>query len=170
MSQEIVNKVAGKALVNLEMKSFKGSQKRAIIDIRQWLFEGLILREKIFRANLKTHNWEEYKGKHVAIYCSVDTIIPVWAYMLVVNYLNPYAEKSILGDQFALEKEIFEINIKQIDSDQYVDKRILIKGCSDTFIPDESYVLISEKLMGFAKSIMFGEACSNVPIFKKRKN
>ena len=170
MSEEIVNKVAGKGLVNLEMKSFKGNQEREIIDISQWLFEGLILREKIFRSNLKNHNWEKFEGKYVAIHCSVDTIIPVWAYMLVVNYLNPYAKKTILGDQFSLEKEIFEININQIDSEQYIDKRILIKGCSDTFIPEESYVLITEKLMGFAKSIMFGEACSNVPIFKKRKN
>ena len=169
MSEEIVNKVAKKGLVTLEMKSFKGSQERATIDISQWLFEGLILREKIFRSNLKTHNWEQYNSKYVAIYCSVDTIIPVWAYMLVVNYLNPYAKKSILGDQFSLEKEIFEININQMNAEHYTDKRILIKGCSDTFIPEESFVLISEKLMGFAKSIMFGEACSNVPIFKKRK-
>ena len=169
MSEEIVNKVAKKGLVTLEMKSFKGNQERATIDISQWLFEGLILREKIFRSNLKTHNWEQYNSKYVAIYCSVDTIIPVWAYMLVVNYLNPYAKKSILGDQFSLEKEIFEININQMNAEHYTDKRILIKGCSDTFIPEESFVLISEKLMGFAKSIMFGEACSNVPIFKKRK-
>tara|TARA_B100001057_G_scaffold492346_1_gene584574 strand:+ start:92 stop:604 length:513 start_codon:yes stop_codon:yes gene_type:complete len=169
LSEEIVNKVAKKGLVTLEMKSFKGNQERATIDISQWLFEGLILREKIFRSNLKTHNWEQYNSKYVAIYCSVDTIIPVWAYMLVVNYLNPYAKKSILGDQFSLEKEIFEININQMNAEHYTDKRILIKGCSDTFIPEESFVLISEKLMGFAKSIMFGEACSNVPIFKKRK-
>ncbi len=169
MREEIVNKVAKKELINLEMKSFKGSQKRAVIDISQWLFEGLILREKIFRTNLKTHNWEQYHDKYVAIYCGVDTIIPIWAYMLVVNYLKPYAKKTILGDQFSLEREIFKININQIDTNQYIDKRILIKGCSDTFIPDESFVLISEKLMDFAKAIMFGEACSNVPIFKKRK-
>ena len=167
MSGEIVNKIAKRGLITLEMKSFKGDQKRALIDISKWLFQGLVLKEKLFRTNLKEHNWEKYKDKYVAIYCSTDTIIPVWAYMLVGKYLQPYAKKSILGDKFSLEKEIFDINIKEISTEEFTDKRILIKGCSDTYIPEESFVLISEKLMGCAKSIMFGEACSNVPIFKK---
>ena len=167
MSGVIVNKIAKRGLITLEMKSFKGDQKRALIDISQWLFQGLVLKEKLFRTNLKEHNWEEYKDKYVAIYCSTDTIIPVWAYMLVGKYLQPYAKKSILGDKFSLEKEIFDINIKEINTEEFTDKRILIKGCSDTYIPEESFVSISEKLMECAKSIMFGEACSNVPIFKK---
>tara|TARA_B100000927_G_scaffold111061_1_gene89673 strand:- start:1262 stop:1774 length:513 start_codon:yes stop_codon:yes gene_type:complete len=167
LSGEIVNKIAKRGLITLEMKSFKGDQKRALIDISKWLFQGLVLKEKLFRTNLKEHNWEKYKDKYVAIYCSTDTIIPVWAYMLVGKYLQPYAKKCILGDKFSLEKEIFDINIKEISTEEFTDKRILIKGCSDTYIPEESFVLISEKLMECAKSIMFGEACSNVPIFKK---
>ena len=130
MSGEIVNKIAKRGLITLEMKSFKGDQKRALIDISQWLFQGLVLKEKLFRTNLKEHNWEEYKDKYVAIYCSTDTIIPVWAYMLVGKYLQPYAKKCILGDKFSLEKEIFDINIKEISTEEFTDKRILIDSLS----------------------------------------
>jgi hypothetical protein len=165
---EIVNKIERSGLVTLEMKSFKGAQERSIIDIQKWLFKGLILKEKYFRSHLKEYNWEQYKGKYVAIFCSADTIIPVWAYMLVANYLKPYAKKSVLGDSIALEKEIFEANINQLNPADYIDKKILIKGCSDTYIPEESFVLICETLMDYAKSLKFGEACSNVPIFRKK--
>ena len=168
MKGEIVNKIERSGLVTLEMKSFKGIQERSFIDIQQWLFNGLILKEKYFRSQLKEFNWEQYKDKYVAIFCSVDTIIPVWAYMLVVNYLKPYANKIILGNKLSLEKEIFEINIKQLNPNDYINKKILIKGCSDTYIPDESFVLICEILMDYAKSLKFGEACSNVPIFRKK--
>jgi hypothetical protein len=168
LKEEIVNKIERSGLVTLEMKSFKGAQERSIIDIQKWLFKGLILKEKYFRSHLKEYNWEQYKGKYVAIFCSADTIIPVWAYMLVANYLKPYAKKSVLGDSLALEKEIFEVNINQLNPDDYIDKKILIKGCSDTYIPEESFVLICETLMDYAKSLKFGEACSNVPIFRKK--
>ena len=168
MSGEIVNKIARSGLVTLEMSSFKGTQKRAIIDIEQWLFKGLVLKEKEFRSNLKEHDWSQYDQNFVAVQCSADTIIPVWAYMLVAKYLKPFASKTILGNKALLEREIFEINIKNLNISEFKDKSVLIKGCSDTYIPDESFVLICEFLMDHVKSLKFGEACSNVPIFRKK--
>lgn len=162
----IENKVAKSGLINLEMKSFKGEQKRAEIDIKNWLFEGLILKEKLFRNNIKSHDWSQYKNHYVSVFCSEDTIIPVWAYMLVVSKLQPFTKNNILGDRNELEKFIFNMNIKNMDSSLYLNKRVLIKGCSETYIPEESFITIVNILSGKVKSIMFGEACSNVPIFK----
>ena len=163
---EIVNKVAKSGLITLDMKIFKGSQKRKIIDIKNWLFEGMVLKEKKFREHLKDENWEQYKDAFVALYCSNDTIIPVWAYMLLTKYLNPYATNIIYGNEKELEKKIFRLNIKNFDVKLVENKRILLKGCTDTYIPEDSYVQLSNKLIGNVKSLMFGEACSNVPIFK----
>ena len=163
---EIVNKVAKSGLITLDMKIFKGSQKRKIIDIKNWLFEGMVLKEKKFREHLKDENWEQYKDAFVALYCSNDTIIPVWAYMLLTKYLNPYASSIIYGNEKELEKKIFHLNIKNFDIKPVENKRVLLKGCTDTYIPKDSYVQLSNKLIGNVKSLMFGEACSNVPIFK----
>tara|TARA_B100001758_G_scaffold244108_1_gene254952 strand:- start:827 stop:1327 length:501 start_codon:yes stop_codon:yes gene_type:complete len=164
--EPIQNKVANSGLINLEMKSFHGNQKRSEIDIKNWLYEGLILKEKLFRNNIKLHDWSQYKNHYVSVFCSEDTIIPVWAYMLVVSKLQPYTKNSILGNRNELEKFIFNLNIKNIDSSLYQNKRVLIKGCSETYIPEESFVTIVNVLSGKVKSIMFGEACSNVPILK----
>ena len=109
---EIVNKIAKSGLITLDMKTFKGPQKRKIIDVKNWLFEGMVLKEKKFREHLKDENWEEYKNTFVALHCSTDTIIPVWAYMLLTKYLNPYATSVIYGNENDLEKKIFDINIK----------------------------------------------------------
>ena len=163
---EIVNKVTKSGLITLDVKTFKGSQNRKIIDIKNWLFEGMILKEKKFREHLKAVNWEQYKDTFVALHCSTDTIIPVWAYMLLTKYLNPYASCIIYGDEKDLEKKIFHLNIKNFDTKSLENKRVLLKGCTDTYIPEDSYVQLSNKLMGNVKSLMFGEACSNVPIFK----
>ena len=150
------------------MKSFKGGQKRTVIDIKKWLFEGVVLKEKLFRSHLKEVQWDNYNNHFVAIHCSEDAIVPVWAYMLITTYLKPYAEKIILGDSNELETHIFCQNINQLKVSDYKDKRVLIKGCSDTYIPDTSFVLISDILINEVKSLMFGEACSNVPIFKRK--
>ena len=163
---EIVNKVAKSGLITLDMKTFKGSQNRKIIDIKNWLYEGMVLKEKKFREHLKNKNWEQYKDAFVALHCSTDTIIPVWAYMLITKYLNPYASSIIYGNEKELEKKIFHLNIKNFDTKQLENKRVLLKGCTDTYIPEDSYVQLSNKLIGNVKSLMFGEACSNVPIFK----
>ena len=163
---EIRNRVAESGLITLEMKSFVGVQEREIIDISQWLDQGQILKEKLFRKFLSEENWVKYQDKHVAVYCSEDTIIPIWAYMLVIKYLNPFTKKVLLGDEKDLEKKIFEININQLQLNEFQDKRVLVKGCVDTYIPEESYIQISNKLIGTVKSLMFGEACSNIPIYK----
>lgn len=165
---EILNKVAQSGLITIEMKSFKGTQKRTVIDIKKWLFEGMVLKEKLFRSHLKEFQWDNYKNHFVAIHCSEDAIVPVWAYMLITTYLKPYAEKIILGDSNELEAHIFSHNINRLKVSDYKDKRVLIKGCSDTYIPETSFVLISDLLINEVKSLMFGEACSNVPIFKRK--
>ena len=163
---EIVNKIALSGLITLDMKTFKGSQKRKIIDVKNWLFEGVVLKEKKFREHLKAEDWEQYKDTFVALHCSTDTIIPVWAYMLLTKYLNPYASSIIYGNEKDLEKKIFDLNIENFNTKPLENKRVLLKGCTDTYIPEDSYVKLSNKLIGNVKSLMFGEACSNVPIFK----
>ena len=169
MTKEIVNRVQKSGLITLEMKSFYGDQERVLLDIKHWLYEGLILKEKTFRTHLKNHDWSIYKNKFVGVYCSEDTIIPVWAFMLVSTYLNQFTPHVYLANKEELEKHIFQINIQQLNIDDYVNKRVLIKGCSQTYIPETSYIEISKKLIDVVKSLMFGEACSNVPLFKKKK-
>lgn len=164
--KEIRNRVAESNLVTLEMKSFRGGQVRESIDISKWLYNEMVLKEKLYREYLENHKWEEYENKFVAIHCSQDVIVPIWAYMLVTKYLKPYTNHIVFGDQKSLENKIFEINIEALDLKKFKDKRVLIKGCTDTYIPEKSYVQISNKLIGVVKSLMFGEACSNVPIYK----
>ena len=163
---EIRNRVAESDLITIEMKTFKGSQKREYIDISPWLYEGIVLKEKKFRNHLENTNWHQYQNKFVAIYCSNEVIIPIWAYMLITKFLKPYTSNIVFGDEKALEKKIFEININEIDLEKFKEKRVLIKGCSNTYIPEKSYVQVTNKLIGTVKSLMFGEACSNVPIYK----
>ena len=163
---EIRNKVAESGLLTLDMKSFKGSQKRIVIDIKKWLLNEMVLKEKMFREYLKNENWSRYENTFVALNCSADTIVPIWSYMLITKYLKPYAQCVVFGDEKSLERKIFEVNIDNLDLAEFKNKRVLLKGCTDIYIPDESYVQISNKLMGTVKSLMFGEACSNVPIFK----
>lgn len=151
------------------MKTFYGHQKRKLIDIQPWLFNGLVLKEKVFREELKNHDWSQYANSYVGIYCSVETIIPNWAFMLVSTYLFTYTESVFLGDKLELEKIIFSENIQKLELNSLKDKRVLIKGCSDTYIPEKSYLEITTRLMGVVQSLMFGEACSNVPLYKKKK-
>ena len=169
MSNEIINRVQQSGLLTLEMKTFYGHQKRKLIDIQPWLFNGLVLKEKLFREELKNHDWSQYANSYVGIYCSVETIIPNWAFMLVSTYLFNYTESVFLGDKLELEKIIFSENIQKLELNSFKDKRVLIKGCSDTYIPEKSYLEITTRLMGVVQSLMFGEACSNVPLYKKKK-
>lgn len=163
---EIRNRVAESDLITIEMKTFKGFQKREYIDISPWLHDGIVLKEKKFRNHLENTDWKQYQNKFVAIYCSNEVIIPIWAYMLITKFLKPYTNNIVFGDEKALEKKIFEININEIDLEKLKEKRVLIKGCSNTYIPEKSYVQVTNKLIGTVKSLMFGEACSNVPIYK----
>ena len=169
MSDEIVNKVAKSNLITIELKAFRSSGDRIELDIKKWLHNELILKEKEFRIHLKEHDWSIYKNKLVALYCSIDTIIPAWAFVLVTTHLQSYAKHIAYGNMEEMEKQLFQENINQISENKYADKKVLIKGCSDVYIPDAAYVMISNKLLPVVKSLMFGEACSNVPIYKKQR-
>lgn len=168
MEGEIVNKVANSALMVFDMEDLYPSNPRLELDIAQWLYEGFILREKDFRAHLKDFDWSTYTNAYVALNCSTDAILPAWAFMLVTSYLQPVAKKVYLGDKKALERAIFQDLLEEVDYSIYEGKATIIKGCSKHDIPEEAYILSTQKLMKHARSVMFGEACSAVPIFKKK--
>ena len=168
MTDKIINKIDKSGLISLELRDYSTIGDRTEIDIKPWLFNGIILKEKKFREHLKNQDWSIYFNKLVALNCSIDTIIPVWAFMLVSTYLKPFAKHISLGTIKDLENELFQKNIDQIDLNKFIDKKVLVKGCSDIYIPDTAYVMISNKLIPVVKSLMFGEACSNVPIFKRK--
>jgi len=139
------------------------------IIIKKWLFHELILKEADFRDHLKNHDWKQYQNKYVALNCSVDAIIPSWAYMLITTYVSPHAKKVIVGDFEALETSIFQEIIAQLSVEEFKNKRVIIKGCTNKPIPQTTYIQLIEKLQPFTKSIMFGEACSTVPLYKSKK-
>ena len=168
MSDEIENKVAKSNLITIELKDFHTPGDKVEIDIKKWLFNEVVLKEKVFRDHLKEHDWTIYKGKFVAIHCSIDTIIPVWAFMLVTSYLQPFAEHIYFGNKIDMEKQLFQHKISLLDSKKFTNKKVLVKGCSDIFIPENAYIEISNKLLKVVQSLMFGEACSNVPLFKRK--
>jgi hypothetical protein len=164
----IENKVAGSGLITLNLEDYFDKTPRAELDIKPWLFREMILKEKDFREYVKQHNWEQYAGKHVAVYCSTDAIIPTWAYMLIAIQLQPFAKRIVFGTTETLNTLLYEEAINAIDFAQFTDKRMIVKGCSDMPVPVQAYVEVTRRLMPFAKSIMYGEACSNVPLFKKK--
>jgi Protein of unknown function (DUF2480) len=169
MSDEIVNKVAESGLVTVDLEKYlpqKGSI--AVFDLKDFLFMGMILKEKDFREALKQQDWEKYRNKNVAIACTADAIIPVWAYMLVTTYLQPVARETIVGDEKEIYKTVFLKNISSIHESEFVDKRIVLKGCGETPIDDFAYAEATRKLLPVAKSIMYGEPCSTVPVYKKK--
>lgn len=168
MSGEIVNKVANSGLITLNLEDYYSTGERYFFDMKNHLFEELILKENDFRNFVKSHNWKRYKNQYVAIGCTTDAIIPIWAYMLVSNALAPFASKVIQGDLIQLESMLFEEAIAKIDVNNFQNERIIIKGCSNKPVPGHAYVSLTQKLNGVAKSIMFGEACSTVPIYKKK--
>jgi hypothetical protein len=144
----------------------KGEIKK--FDLKDYLFMGLILKEKDFRAALQTTDWEKYQDKYVAITCSADAIIPMWANMLVASYLQPFAKDVVFGDEKKLIETILQKKIDAINTEEFIDKRIVVKGCGDVAIPESAYVAITNKLRPVVKSIMYGEPCSTVPIYKKK--
>jgi len=168
MPEEIVNRVAKSSLVTLDLEDFYPKGKRVVLDLKDWLFEEFVLKEKDFRLHVKTHDWSLYEGCYVALVCSTDAIIPAWAYMLVSINLKPYAKKIILGDLDQLESSIYQDIINNLDLNNYKDKPIIIKGCANKPVPVNAYIMLSNKLTSIAKSVMYGEACSSVPLFKKR--
>lgn len=169
MKEEIINRVANSKLVTIDLEAYYPEGKRLSLDISQWLYEGIVLREKEFRAAMKAHDWSPYKDAFVSIHCSTDAIIPGWAFMLVSLQLNLVAKKAVVGSQNDLETLIFSEIISDIDPSDYIDKPVIIKGCAHKPIPENAYVLLAQKLQSTAKSILYGEACSSVPLFKKSK-
>ncbi len=168
MDGEIINKVANSALKVFDLEDYYSENPRMELDISQWLFHGFVLKEKEFRAALKDFDWVTFKDAYVALSCSTDAILPSWAFMLVSSYLQPIAKKVFLGDLNHLESSIYQDILNEIDYSVYDNLPVIIKGCAKKPIPDEAYVLATRKLMPHARSIMFGEACSAVPIFKKK--
>lgn len=168
MSEPFVNKVAESGLITIDLEKWYPKEQTALFDMKDHLFMGLILKEKDFREALKNLDWSVYNNKNVAITCSADAIIPVWAYMLVATYLQPIAKEIIMGDEKELHKQLFLKNLSTINLKEFDDKRVVIKGCGETPIADYVYMEITKLLRPVVKSIMYGEPCSTVPVYKKK--
>ena len=169
MKDEIINRVANSKLQVIDLEDFYPNGKRVLFDIKDWLLEGLVLREKDFRAHVTEHNWEQYQDCHVALHCSTDAIIPDWAYMLITVQLQPYAKSVAIGNLEQLETILYTTIINGLDVEPYKDLPVIIKGCSNKPVPLNAHILLTNKLKPITKSIMYGEACSAVPLYKKSK-
>ena len=166
MSNEIINRVANSKLITFDLEDYYPQGNRMLFDIKDWLFEGFVLREKDFRAQVKEHDWSQYQDVFVALTCTSDAIVPDWAYMLLSIQLEPFAKKTVLGNLETLESSLYQDIITNLDITTYKNKSIIIKGCSKKPVPSSAYIMITNKLKPVVKSIMFGEACSSVPLFK----
>lgn len=170
MADIIENKIAKAGLINLDLADFYPKGKRAEIVINDFLFEGLILREKDFRDKVKNTDWSQYKNHDVNITLGDDAIVPKWAFMLLASQLKPFANKVVFGNKEALDTILFSASLKEnINPLDYTDKRVLVKGCGDIEISPAAYMEITNLLQPYVKSLMFGEACSSVPVYKKKK-
>jgi hypothetical protein len=168
MEEEIVNRIAQSKLITLDLEDYYPKGERVLLDISTWLYEGLILREKEFRAYLEQQDWTQYKDTFIALTCSSDAIIPGWAYMLITTKLQPYAKLVVVGDFELLETVIFQEIIATMEVSAFEEKSVIIKGCGTKPIPPNAYLWLTRKIQPVAKSIMYGEACSSVPLFKKK--
>lgn len=170
MADEIINRVANSNLMTIDLENFYPQGTRSIIDIKNWLFQEVVLKETEFREYIKNHDWSAYQDHYVALTCSSDAVIPSWAFMLVAANVAPFTKKLVVGDLKDLETLIFHEIIAQFNVAPYKDKPVIIKGCAHKPIPENAYTELVAKLHPVVKSIMFGEACSTVPLFKKNKN
>jgi hypothetical protein len=168
MEDEIVNRVAQSKLVTFDLEDYYPEGKRALIDIKDWLYEEFILKEKDFRSAVAAHDWEQYRDAYVALHCSTEAIVPAWAYMLITTYLKPYAKRVVLGDLQALETAIYADILEEIELEEYRDKPVIIKGCSHKPVPPNAYVQATAALLNVARSVFYGEACSSVPLYKRK--
>lgn len=168
MAEPFVNKVAESGIITLDPSTHIPVGETKVFDMKDHLFMGLILKEKDFREALKNLDWEQYRDKNVAVTCSADAIIPVWAYMLVASGLQPVAKEIVMGDEKELHRQLFLKNISKINTNDFTDKRVVIKGCGETPIGDFVYMELTKLLRPVAKSIMYGEPCSTVPVYKKK--
>lgn len=168
MSDLIINKVTESALVSLDLEEYFPKEEIAVFDMKDYLFMGLILKEKDFRESLKNLDLEPFRNKIVAVTCTADAVIPMWAYMLVASYLEPVTKEVMFGSKEALQQQLLLNNISKIPATDYLDKRVVIKGCGELPVGEAAYLHATKMLRPVAKSIMYGEPCSTVPIFKKK--
>lgn len=166
--EEIINKVAQSGLETIDLEDYYPQGETVVFDMKDHLFMGLILKEKDFRAAMQSHDWEQYRGKNVGLICSVDAIVPLWAYMLVMTQLEPIAAYAAFGDTTFIHQTLYLQNLAKIDVSAFTDKRIVIKGCGDKRVGEIAYAEITRLLRPVAKSIMYGEPCSTVPVYKKK--
>lgn len=166
---ELINRVAQSPIVSFNVETLYPKEDRIEFDLKDFLFEGLVLKEKDFRADLKAHDWTAYQSKWVAVNCSADAIVPTWAFMLVASYLNPYTKGFVVGSLENLEQSIVDAVLSGLDLEEFRDRPVVIKGCSSVSIPLYFYGEVIRRLQPLAKSLLFGEPCSTVPIFKKPK-
>jgi len=165
---EIINKVANSSLQVFDLEDYYIPGIRTQIDLAPWLYEGFILKEKEFRETLKNHDWQQYQDHFIAVHCSTDAILPAWAMILVTVHVSPYAKKVIYGSVEDLETILYSEILSKLDYSIYMDKPIILKGCSKKPVPQSAYILAVQQLQNYAKSILFGEACSAVPLYKRR--
>jgi hypothetical protein len=168
IQENFVNKVAASGLITLNLEEYLHPGERVLYDIKDNLFHGLMLREKDFRAFIKEHDWTAYTGKNVAIICSADAIVPTWAYMLLANKMKPFANEVVFGGLDVLETVLFTKALGNIDIQSFSGERVVVKGCADIDLPVAAYVEITNLLTPVVKSIMYGEPCSTVPIYKRK--
>ena len=165
---EIVNRVAQSKLVTFDLEELYPEGDRVVFDIKDWLYEGLILREKEFREKANQHDWSVYEGCYVALSCSTDAIIPAWAYLFLSSRLKPFAKAVIVGDLEDLETSIYQDILQNLDVSNFMDRPVIIKGCSNKPVPQNAYLFAIGKIQEVAKSVMYGEACSSVPLYKRK--
>lgn len=165
---EIVNRVAQSNLVTFDLEDLYPTGKRVLFDIKNWLFEGIILREKEFRTHVDQQDWTQFQDTYVALTCSSEAIIPGWAFMLVSSRVSVYAKRVVVGDLDQLESSIYQSILEKLDVSTFQDKSVIIKGCSHKPVPQNAYLMAMAKIQTVAKSVMYGEACSSVPLFKRK--
>ncbi|MBL7890634.1 MAG: DUF2480 family protein [Bacteroidetes bacterium] len=169
MEDQLINKVAQSGIISIDLEEFYPAGERILFDIKDLLFQGLILKEKDFREFIKNEDWAKYKDKYVAITCSADAIVPTWAYMLLATQLEPFANKVVFGNLEVLETVLYDEILSKLNPNDYKDARVVIKGCGSLPVPIAAYVELTRILRPHAKSIMYGEPCSTVPLYKKAK-
>ena len=165
---EIINRVANSAIITIDLEDYYPNGTRVVFDIKDWLYKSLVLREKEFRTFVESHDWDIYRNKYIALCCTSQAIIPGWAYMLIRLRLSEIAKQVIIGDLEALETNIYYKIIENLDISHCENKPVIIKGCSNKPVPQNAYLFLIDKLKPVAKSILYGEACSSVPLYKKK--